>query len=279
MKTKKSKNIFGMSPIQLIIIVVMACFAGIIIMGAAGFIFYDSFLVNQPIPIQVTMPVLPTMTRTQPAKISLQTATSQPTLTRVPTATKLPTETIMPTPTLWFQANARDLIPTEQEMPSDYKVDTGASGSISDNSAVESYMMSYVNNYPNDPRNKSGDPYLVVYRVTIFNTVDSASSSFDAMDENWISENFGKMFNISSNPQAITPSRVALDIQGVERAAAYISDFNGVSVPGFFVYIKLQNNNGVFVVRTVSHAPFTNEQRILDSAKYFASLLVPKIVR
>ena len=279
MKTKKSKNIFGMSPIQLVIVIVMACFAGTIILGITGFIFYNSFLGNQPIPIQVTMPVLPTLTRTQPAKISLQTVTSQPTLTRVPTATKLPTETIMPTPTLWFQANARDLIPTEREMPSGYMIDTGASGNISDNSAVESYMVSYINNYPNDPRNKSGDPYLVVYKATIFNTVDSAASSFDGMDESWISNNIGKMFNISSIPQAITPSLVGLNIQGVERATAYISDFNGVSVPGFFVYVKLQNNNGVFVVRTISHAPFTNEQRTLDSAKYFVSLLVPRIIR
>ncbi len=260
---------------QVIILSVMACLAFTVITGMAGLIIYNTSLGSQPILLQPStpIPVLPTMTIVHP------TRTPRPTLTKAPTATRLPTKTITPTPTLWFQVNARDLIPTEQEMPSGYKIDTGGSGSISGEHIIEEYMVTYTNNYPNDPRNKSGDPYLVVYIATIFNTVGSATSSYDVMDENWISDNFGKMFNVSSTPQTISPSPVALNINGIERATAYISDYNGVSVPGFFVFIKLQNHNGVFIIRTLSHAPYTDKQRTLDSAKYFTSLFVSKLTR
>jgi hypothetical protein len=281
MKTKKSKRIFGMSQIQVIILAVMACFAFTIITGMTGLIVYNTSLSGQPISLQpfTPVPVLPTMTIVHPTKTPIQTTTTQPTFTKPPTATKLPTETITPTPTLWFQVNAQGFIPTEKEMPSGYKIDTGGSGSISGEHVIEEYMVTYTNNYPNDPRNKSGDPYLVVYISTIFDTVGSATSSYDAMDESWISDNFGKMFNVSSTPQTISPSPVALNINGIERATAYISDYNGVSVSGFFVFIKLQNHNGVFIIRTLCHAPYTDKQRALDSAKYFTSLFVPKLIR
>ncbi len=262
-----------MSLIQLIIIVVMACFAGIIIMGAAGFVFYNSFLGNQPIPIQVIVPVLPTLTRTQPAKISLQTVTSQPTLTRVPTATKLPTETIMPSPTLWFQVNAGDFIPVERDMPSDYKIYTPSSGMVSDEYGNSATIV-YNSDYPS--YNQTEEPYLVAYKAYIFNNVDFATSSYDGMDEDYISSNWGKWFNSS---ETISPSQVEFNINGIERAAAYISDYNGESVHGFFVFIKLQSHNGVFMIRTLSHAPSNDRQKALASAKYFASLLALKIVR
>jgi hypothetical protein len=274
MKLKKSKRIFGMSQMQVIILSVMACLAFTVITGMAGLIIYNTSLGSQPISLQPStpIPVLPTMTIVHP------TRTPPPTLTKAPTATRLPTKTITPTPTLWFQVNARDLIPTEQEMPSGYKIDTPASGSISGEYTIEEYVVTYISNYPNDKRNKSGDPYLVTYDVTFFKTVGYATSSYDAMDESWISNKFEKMFNISP-PQTISPSPVELNINGIERATAYVSNFNGVSVPGFFVFIKLQSHNGVFIIKTLSHAPFTDEQRTLASAKYFISLLVPKLTR
>lgn len=266
---------------QAIIIAIMACFACTIITGMTGFIIYNSSFDSQPMSPQsfTPIPVLPTITIVQPTNTPFQTATLQPTLTEPPTATKLPTETIMPTPTLWFQVNAQGFIPTEKEMPSGYKIDTGGSGSIDGNHIIEKYMVSYTNNYPNDLRNQSGDPYLVVYISTIFDTIDSATSNYNAMDEDWVADNFRKMFNVSSNPQTISPSPVVLSIDGIERATAYVSGYDGVSIPGFFVFIKLQNHNGVFIVRTLSHAPFTNQQRAVDSAKYFTSLLVPKLIR
>ena len=265
-----------MSYLQVSFLAFIACYAFTIITGMTGLIIYKFSLGSSPfMPTQA----LPTLPVEQPSRTPILTTTLQPTFTKRPTATIFPTKTITPTSTLWFQANVRDLIPTEREMPSGYKIDTGGSGSISGNSIIENYMVTYTNNFPNDPRNNSGDPYLVVYIATIFYTVNSASSSYDAMDESWVSDNFGNMFDISSTPQSISPSSVALNINGIERATAYISEFNGISVPGFFVYIKLQNNNGVFIVRTLSHAPFTNEQRALSSARYFASLFAPKIIR
>lgn len=264
---------------QATIIAVMACFACTIITGMTGVIIYNSSLDSQPMSPQpfTPIPILPTITILQPTNTPFQTATLPLTFTESPTATKLPTETITPPPTLWFQVNAQGFIPTEKEMPSGYKIDTGGSGSGGGDHIIEKYMVSYTNNYPNDPRNQSGDPYSVVYISTIFDTIDSATSNYNAMDEDWVADNFGKMYNISSNPQTISPSPAVLSIDGVERATAYVSEYNGISIPGFFVFIKLQNHNGVFIVRTLSHAPFTNQQRTLNSAKYFTSLLVSKL--
>lgn len=263
-----------MSQVQVIILSVMACLAFTAVTGIAGLIIYNISLGSQPILLQppTPIPVLPTTT------IVLSTRTPRPTSTKTPTATRLPTKTVTPTPTLWFQLNAHDLIPTEQEMPSGYKIDTPASGSTSNEYIIEEYVVTYISNYPNDIRNKSGDPYIVAYDAMLFKTVEYATLSYDAIDENWISSNFEKMFVIT-RPQTISPSRVELNINGVERATAYVSNINGVSVPGFFVFIKLQSHNGVFIIKTLSHAPFTNEQRTLASAEYFVSLLIPKLTR
>lgn len=278
MKDRKSKKIFGMSQIQVVILVVMACFAGTTIIGLAGFIIYNASLSSQPISLKpaTLRPVLPTMTRTQPTKPPLKTATPQPTFTKSPTATKLPTVTITPTPTLWFQPNAGNFMPAEQEMPSSYKIYLPSSGNNSDQYSNYTYLV-YTSDYPNDPRNKSGDPYLVSYTASIFKTVDFATSSYDTMNESWISSNLASWFNNIS--QAAPPSRVDFNINGIERTATYISDLNGVSVPGFFVLIKLQSHNGVFIIKTLSHAPYTDKKKAVASAHYFTSLLISKITR
>lgn len=272
MKIRKAKRIFGMTQIQVIFLAIMGCLAFSLIAGITGLIAYNTLLGNQSFS---PIPATPTTIITHPTRTHNPIVILSPTSTQVPTATTLPTQTAPPTPTLWFQANIHDFIPAEQEMPSGYKIDTGASGRLNSKPPIiDEYMVTYISNYPNDPRNRSGDPYLVGYAAIFFDTAVSAKATYDMMDESWISNNYGRRFNISSSP-----TQVSLNINGIEQSTAYISDYNGESVPGFFVLIKLQNHNGVFTVKTLSHAPFTDKQRSLDSAKYFASFFVNRIIR
>lgn len=258
-----------MSYIQVLILVVMACCTISTITGSIGYLLYNETSFS-------SQSVLPTMTRIQSTNLPFRTNTPQPTNTQTPTVIKLPTETnIISTPTLWFNINDHNLIPTEQEMPSGYKLYLPSSGNNSDQDRNYNQIV-YTNDYPNNPSNKSGDPYLVLYTSSVYKTVELAISSYSKMTENWISSNTDRWFNVA---EPISPSKVDYDIHSMERADAYISNLKGVSVPGFFVFIKTQSHNGVFTIITLSHAPYTDPQKAIASAHYFASLLIPKIVQ
>ncbi|HCK66150.1 MAG TPA: hypothetical protein DHW49_07775 [Anaerolineae bacterium] len=246
----------------------MACCGVSTITGSIGYLIYNESFDSQP--------VLPTMTRIQSTNPPFRTNTPQSTHTQTPTVTKLPTDiSIASTPTLRFNLSANDLLPTEQEMPPSYKIYLPSSGSTSDQNGNYNQIV-YTNDYPNNPDNKSGDPYLVLYTSSLYKNNDLATSYYDLINESWISSKTEDWFNIT---ESISPSRVDYNVNSVERSSAYISEIKGVSVPGFFVFIKLQTHNGVFTIRTLSHAPYTDSQKAVASAHYFVSLLIPKIIQ
>lgn len=274
-RRKRANGKFGITTLQLLTLLVLSCLVCLIFGFAAGYGFYLTTSSVVPVLNQPATQVLmaPSIIAVEFTNTPSKTASPSPTFTEIATETLTPSPTPSLTPTLFFQGNGSEYIPTERDMPSDYKIYTPSSGSVNDQFGSRTYIV-YTSDYPNN--NHTEEPYLVAYETLIFNKRDLAISTYFRMDKEWVSENWSSWFNASA---AISPTTADININDFERIEAYISDFEGISVHGYFVFIKFQTYNAVFTVKTLAHSPSYDREKALASARFFSSLLIQNIVK
>jgi hypothetical protein len=265
-RKKSSSRIFGMTYIQVVILTVLGGCAFISILGIVGLALFNGR--TQPVTI------LPTSTRLLPTLTKVPTGT--PTKTSIPTKTitptKKPTSTVAFTPTLTYQGNPIDYIPTENELPNGFILNTNVSGGT-DGEQFKSFSKAYTNDYPN--KNKTEDPYLLNYLVTIYTSDVYAENEFEYMTEEWLAENWKDWFKIDFNINPI-PVQFSNPLN-VDRSASYFATFPGLSTGGAMVFTKLQSKNIVITAITVSHFPSGNQDRAVSNAYYYTYLIAQKL--